>query len=159
MPEKTRHPSLAIFVAVWPPPDVTRAFLWKQEAEIWQATIMDTTPLIFKIAYTVATAQEATGLGRGAIYDAVSSGKLPAKKRGTSTLILADDLKAWIAGLPAWTPSLGRVEAAAIARDAKAAARRAQAEAHQAVTVTPRREAAAARKRAVAERRALAAAE
>lgn len=114
---------------------------------------MSDAPLIFRIAYTIATAQEATGLGRGAIYDAVSSGKLRAKKRGTSTLILADDLKAWIAGLPAWSPSSGRVEAAAIARDAKAAARRAQAEAHQDQAVTSRREAAAGRQRNVAQRK------
>ena len=102
-------------------------------------------PLIDRLSFSVADASEVTGVGRSQIYEAVASGELPAKKRGISTLILADDLRAWLSSLPAWKPSHGRVEAAARARDGQVAKRRA-------VTGTPRREAAAARAQAVAHR-------
>jgi Helix-turn-helix domain len=61
--------------------------------------------LAFKFALSVKEASAIAGIGRSQIYLALSTGALRAKKRGTSTLILPDDLRAWIDGLPNWSPS------------------------------------------------------
>ena len=55
-----------------------------------------TTPL----AYTIAEACEVSGVGRTTIYKAIKSGKLIARKFGRRTIILADDLAAWLRSLP-----------------------------------------------------------
>jgi excisionase family DNA binding protein len=83
-----------------------------------------------KLALSVAEVSELTGVCRSQIYLAVSAGSLLARKRGTSTLILADDLKSWLAGLPTFgndDKGHRRGAAATVARRAKAAQRRAQA--------------------------------
>jgi excisionase family DNA binding protein len=59
-------------------------------------------PLTEKLALTVADAALLASVGRSQIYIAVSSGELPARKRGCSTLILPADLAAWIASLPSF---------------------------------------------------------
>lgn len=53
-----------------------------------------------KLAFTVAEAVTATGLSRSAIYEDMKAGKLVARKRGATTLILRDSLIEYLASLP-----------------------------------------------------------
>ena len=48
------------------------------------------------LAYTIAEACVVARAGRTAIYEAIRSGELVARKRGRKTIILADDLRHWI---------------------------------------------------------------
>jgi excisionase family DNA binding protein len=54
-----------------------------------------------QLVYTVSEACSASRSGRTALYEAIRSGALIARKRGRRTLILADDLRRWIEGHPA----------------------------------------------------------
>jgi excisionase family DNA binding protein len=51
----------------------------------------------------ILTIREACDYGRisrSALYAAIKSGQLTARKRGSRTLILVSDLKAWVEALP-----------------------------------------------------------
>ena len=48
----------------------------------------------------IAEVSAACGIGRTKIYEAIASGRLKAKKFGKRTVILTDDLRAFLAALP-----------------------------------------------------------
>ena len=54
-----------------------------------------------KLGFTIDQSCEASTLGRSAIYQAISDGKLIAKKAGRRTIILPKHLKAYLESLPA----------------------------------------------------------
>jgi hypothetical protein len=61
---------------------------------------MDNVPLTERLALSISEAVAITGCCRDAIYLAIQSGHLAAKKRGKSTLITPAALRDWIASLP-----------------------------------------------------------
>jgi excisionase family DNA binding protein len=61
-------------------------------------------PDTWKLAYQIPEAVEATGLCRSNIYMLIKTGQLPIRKFGKRTLILADDLKTLMQGLPLGGP-------------------------------------------------------
>ncbi len=52
-----------------------------------------------KLAYSIADVMLAADAGRSSIYRAIAAGDLRAVKRGRRTLVLADDLRAWLQAL------------------------------------------------------------
>jgi len=52
------------------------------------------------IAYSIPDAADAAGVGKSKIYSEIAAGNLRARKMGSRTLILIEDLKAWLANLP-----------------------------------------------------------
>ena len=53
-----------------------------------------------KVAYSVNEACVLVGMCRDAIYGAIRTGKLPARKFGKRTLILDEDLRTFLRSLP-----------------------------------------------------------
>ena len=53
-----------------------------------------------KRAHSINSAAESMGTGRDAVYNAIRSGLLKAKKYGRRTLILDEDLTAFLRSLP-----------------------------------------------------------
>lgn len=49
-----------------------------------------------KIAFSIDEAVKASSVGRSLIYTEIAAGNLRATKIGRRTVILADDLKAWL---------------------------------------------------------------
>jgi excisionase family DNA binding protein len=99
-----------------------------------------------KLAFSVAEAAEVSGTCRSAIYLAVATGELRAKKRGTSTLILPADLASWIENLPDFTSETKS------SRTAMATQARKKSKEIEAPAIPSKREAAADRARSVAQR-------
>ncbi|WP_428489546.1 helix-turn-helix domain-containing protein [Rhodopila sp.] len=60
------------------------------------------------LAYTITDCIRISGLGRTTLYEAIGAGKIEARKAGGRTLIMADSLRAFIAGLPAADIRTGR---------------------------------------------------
>jgi excisionase family DNA binding protein len=52
------------------------------------------------LAYTVHGVCEMSGFGRTFIFEKIKTGELPARKAGRRTIILHDDLVAWLNALP-----------------------------------------------------------
>ena len=53
-----------------------------------------------KLAYSIKEACDALSVGRTHLYKLISRGEIAARKMGTRTVILTDDLKAYLAALP-----------------------------------------------------------
>ena len=53
-----------------------------------------------KLAYTIKEVVEGGGGSRTVVYEAIKSGKLRARKRGRSTIILALDAAEYLESLP-----------------------------------------------------------
>ena len=53
------------------------------------------------LAYTVAEAVKAAAVSRTELYRAAGRGDITLRKRGKRSIILADELKRWLASLPA----------------------------------------------------------
>lgn len=58
-------------------------------------------PATQPLAYTVKEATAVAKLGTTSIYEAIKAGKLKPRKYGQKTLILHEDLKQFLEGLPA----------------------------------------------------------
>ncbi len=52
------------------------------------------------LAYSIPEVCEETGLGRSTIYEEIREGRLRARKCGRRTIVLPDDLTAWLNSLP-----------------------------------------------------------
>jgi excisionase family DNA binding protein len=53
---------------------------------------------------SIAGAVERYGIGKTVIYELIAEGKISAFKLGTKTLIITDEMDAYISGLPRWVP-------------------------------------------------------
>jgi excisionase family DNA binding protein len=53
-----------------------------------------------RAAYSIAETLALTGLGRDKLYKLINEGKLPARKAGRRTLVLATDLQQFLEKLP-----------------------------------------------------------
>jgi excisionase family DNA binding protein len=53
-----------------------------------------------RLALSILDAARAAGVGRSTIYENINSGQLKARKAGRRTLILREDLQAWLASFP-----------------------------------------------------------
>ena len=53
-----------------------------------------------RAAYSIAEVMLQSGLGRDTIYKAINSGRLPARKVGRRTIVLATDMQRFLESLP-----------------------------------------------------------
>jgi excisionase family DNA binding protein len=61
---------------------------------------MEIVPLAQRFSLSPEEASALTGIGTTRIREAISSGALEARKHGTRTIILPDDLKVWLKAMP-----------------------------------------------------------
>ena len=57
-----------------------------------------------KLAYRIPEAVQVASVSKTKLYEAMNSGTLPAHKHGSRTVIMADDLRAWLQALPNYKP-------------------------------------------------------
>ena len=60
------------------------------------------------LAYGIDAGAEAAGVKRDTVYRAIANGQLTARKIGSRTVILAEDLRAWLASRPVMQPRTPR---------------------------------------------------
>lgn len=53
-----------------------------------------------EIAISIVEAARRTGVGRSSVYEAIGRGDLKIRKNGRRSLVLVDDLKAWVLAMP-----------------------------------------------------------
>lgn len=53
-----------------------------------------------EFAISIIEAARRAGVGRSSIYEAINRGEIPLRKNGRRSLILVDDLRAWVSALP-----------------------------------------------------------
>lgn len=53
-----------------------------------------------KLGYTIPEAVSASGIGRSSLYQDIAAGRIETRKRGSRTIILADELARYLADLP-----------------------------------------------------------
>ena len=58
-----------------------------------------------KIAYKIPEAVQVAPVGKTRLYDALNSGALKGHKQGAHTIIMRDDLEAWLQALPEYEPA------------------------------------------------------
>lgn len=57
-----------------------------------------------QLSLSIEEVRAATGLGRTKLYSLIGSGELKARKIGKRTIILKEDLEAFLNNLPSYTP-------------------------------------------------------
>ena len=62
-----------------------------------------------KLSMTIKDVCAVTGIGRTKIYEAINTGALKARKLDKRTLVLQDDLAAYLAGLEVYEPKAAQV--------------------------------------------------
>jgi excisionase family DNA binding protein len=58
-----------------------------------------------ELAISIIEAAKRAGVGRSSIYEAIGRGDLKIRKNGRRSLVLVDDLKAWVSAMPEAKPS------------------------------------------------------
>ena len=58
-----------------------------------------------KIAYKIPEVVQIAPVGKTRLYEALNSGALKAHKQGAHTIIMRDDLEAWLRSLPDYKPA------------------------------------------------------
>lgn len=55
---------------------------------------------IEKLSFTIAEAVVASGISKSVLWEEIAAGRLETRKRGSTTLILRDELARYLASLP-----------------------------------------------------------
>lgn len=62
------------------------------------------TPPIERLAYSVTEGADLIGMSRRQLYRLIGTGVIEARKSGTRTLVMRDELERYLASLPPWEP-------------------------------------------------------
>jgi excisionase family DNA binding protein len=57
-------------------------------------------PFFDRFAYSIEETARITSVGRTAVYEEIKAGRLRACKVGRRTVVIADDIRQWLASLP-----------------------------------------------------------